>query len=149
MVGCTTLLAARRSPLATLAAIVPRDDQTECDVKSAEAGAEKKVTDAERNESRANAEDHEADAEDGDYADGKSAAADKCRSVKQQPHRRQRLVASAAHHRRGEDRADNHRREVADEETTRRSGGEERSRALCLPHHGEGADAAGHDCFPQ
>src|SRR6266704_2559449 len=83
---------------AVLAAIVPRDDQAEDDVQSAERGAEEKVGDGEREEGGGRAEEHEADAHHGNHADGKRAAADERRAVKQEPHRRERVEVPAAHY---------------------------------------------------
>src|SRR2546428_5165227 len=120
---------------AALATVAPCDDQSEDDVKAAEAGPQKNVAHAQRHERREKAEENEAEPHDGNDPDGERAAADERGPVQQEPQGRKRLIAVVADHDRGEDRPDHERREIADEETPRRAGGEERSGAPSLPQH--------------
>src|ERR1051326_7076597 len=84
----TTRTGAADSFLAVLAAIVPRDDQTKCDVKSAEADAEQSIRRWKRHERRGDAEEHEADAHLRHDANGVRTTADERGAVRQHPHRR-------------------------------------------------------------
>src|SRR5213593_1658280 len=81
---------------AGLAAIVPRDDQTENDMQPAEGGTKKQITDGQRHDSRGHAEEHEADSHRRNDAERKRAAADERRSIEKQPHGRELIHTAAA-----------------------------------------------------
>src|ERR1051326_2486815 len=76
--------------LCALAAIVPRNDESENDVQAAEAGGRENAADGD--EYRRDPERHEADAHDRDDADRERAAGDERRAIAEQPERRQELV---------------------------------------------------------
>src|SRR5260370_10517149 len=75
-----------------LATVAPCDDESEDDVKAAEAGAEDDVRCAEGDEGRQCAEKHEGDAHDRAHQDRERGAADQCRPVEQQTLRRDRRI---------------------------------------------------------
>src|SRR6476646_10274681 len=78
-----------------LAAIVPRNDESEDDVDAAEAGAEQDI--AERDEKRRDAEQHETDPHHRHHTDRERAAGNERRAVAEEPERREQGVIASAH----------------------------------------------------
>src|SRR5215212_3537024 len=129
--GSTT---ASRSFLAVaLATVPPCNDESEEQMQPAEAGAEERVADGERQEAGCDAEEHEGHAHDGDHADGERAAADERRAVEKQPDRRQGPDQPRPRQDQRQRRPRDQRRRVADEEPPRRRRAERRPRRPPLP----------------
>src|SRR5580704_3620146 len=137
--------AARKAP--DLATIIPRNHSTEEYMQPAETGSEENVLPARRAKQRNCAQNHEAEAHQGDNADGKRAAGDNSGAVQQEPDAGNGVSETGAHENDGKQGADKQRRREAVDKAAARAGEKGRACITRLRKCGPGSDGDSHEGF--
>src|SRR5918995_2997948 len=128
-----------------LATVPPRDDESEEDVQTAEAGGHERQAPALRAEQRQGAQRHEAESHERHDPDREGATGDDAGAVEQEPGAGQRGVEPRTDQDEREQAADDDRREIAQHEAASGVGEHRGPGAARLLAHGPAADRQGDD----